>query len=104
VTRTWFRRHANRTLRPDAVEQLGPGDERNAKTGNRQQHAAIARIILHVMGAAFDRADGDGIGHQEGLKARLDDKQSTDLAKFRHGKSNATGMALFRPFPIKDSG
>ena len=56
------------------------------------------------MDAALDRADGDGIGDKEGLKAGLDDKQSADLAKLHHGKSNATGMALFRPFPIKDSG
>jgi hypothetical protein len=103
---TWgqFHRHATHRLRPDAVEQLGSGNEWNAETGNRQQHAAIARIILHIVSAAFDRADGDGIGHKESLKACLDDKQSTDLAKLHHGKSNATGMALFRPFPIKDSG
>jgi hypothetical protein len=99
-----FHRHAVRRLGPDAIEQLGPRDERDAETGSRQQHAAIAWIILHIVDAALNCADGDGIGDEIGLKARLDDKQSADLAKLHHGKSNAIGMALFRPFPIKDSG
>jgi hypothetical protein len=68
---TWrqFCWHATRGLGPDAIEQLGPGDERNAETGSRQQHASIAWIILHIVDAAFDRADGDGIGDKIGPRA-----------------------------------
>jgi hypothetical protein len=36
------------------------------------------------MDAAFDRADGDCIGHEISLEAGLDDKQSADVAKLRH--------------------
>jgi hypothetical protein len=56
------------------------------------------------MDTALDRPDGNRVGDQIGLQARLDDKQSANLAKFHHGKPNAIGMAAFRPFPIKDSG
>jgi hypothetical protein len=56
------------------------------------------------MDSALDGADGDRIGYEIRLQARLDDKQATDLLKHRHGKANAEQMAPFRPFPIKDSG
>jgi hypothetical protein len=76
-----------------------------ARRGRRQPtNASIAGIILHVVNAALDRSDGDRVGDKIGLKARLDDKQSADLAKLRHGKPNVTRMAAFRRFPIKDSG
>jgi len=104
VTRGQFNCHGTGGLGPDAVEQLGPGDEWHAEAGGSQQNASIAGIILHVVNAALDRSDGDRVGDKIGLKARLDHKQSADLAKLRHGKPNVTRMAAFRRFPIKDSG
>ena len=104
MTRGQFNGHGTGGLGPDAVEQLGPGDEWYAEAGGSQQDASIAGIILHVVDAALDRSDGDRVGDKIGLKARLDDKQSADLAKLRHGKPNVTRMAAFRRFPIKDSG
>jgi hypothetical protein len=68
----------------DAVEQFGASDERHAQAGNRKQPAAIAGILLKIVGAPLDRSDGDRIGDKIGLEARLDDKQSADLAKLRH--------------------
>jgi hypothetical protein len=56
------------------------------------------------MSPTLNRSDGDRVGDKKGLQARLDDKQSADLAKFHHSKPNAAGMAPFRHFPIKDSG
>jgi hypothetical protein len=37
------------------------------------------------MNAAFNGAEGNGVGYQERLETRLDDKQATDLLKHRHG-------------------
>ena len=84
VTRGQLDAHGTGALGPDAVQQLGPGDEWHAEAGGSQQNASVAGIILHVVDAAFDRADGDRVGDKIGLKARLDDKQSADLAKFHH--------------------
>jgi len=36
------------------------------------------------MNAAFNGADGNGVGYQERLETRLDDKQAADLLKHRH--------------------
>jgi hypothetical protein len=66
-----------------AVDQLRSRDERNAKAGQRQQDASIAWIILHVVGTALDRADGDGIGHEIRLEPRLDDEKSGEA--LQHG-------------------
>ena len=104
VTRRQFYRSGIGRNGPDAVEQLGSGDEWNAKARGSQQHSPVAGIVLHVVDATFDRADSNGVGDKIGLQARLDDKQSADLAKHRHGKPNVTRMAAFRHFPIKDSG
>jgi hypothetical protein len=35
--------------------------------------------------ATLDRADGDGIGDQEGLEARLDGEEATDTLEHAHG-------------------
>ena len=104
MTRGQFNCHGTGGLGPDAVEQLGPGDEWHAEAGGSQQNASISGIVLHVMNAALYGSDSDGISNEIGLKAGLDDKQSADLAKLRHGKPNVTRMAAFRRFPIKDSG
>jgi hypothetical protein len=60
----------------DAIEQLGSSDERHAKARHRQQHSAIARIVLHVVDTALDGANRDRVGDEERLQARLDRKQS----------------------------
>jgi hypothetical protein len=49
--------------------------------------------------AAFDRSDGDRIGDEIGLKAGLDDKQSADLAKFRHRLIQRPANGGVPPFP-----
>jgi len=36
------------------------------------------------MDAAFNGAEGNGVGYQERLKTRLDDKQAADLLKHCH--------------------
>jgi hypothetical protein len=51
------------------------------------------------MDAAFDRADGDGIGHQIRLETSLDYEQSTDLAEFRHRLSKRHETGAVPPFP-----
>lgn len=66
-----------------AIDQLSPGDERNPKASERQQHPAVARIILHIVSAALDRPDGDGVRHQVRLEAGLDNEQSGDA--LQHG-------------------
>jgi len=66
-----------------AIEQLRPGDEGHAQAGHCEQHAAIARVILHVMKAAFHGADRDGIGHQIRLEPRLDREKSGEA--LQHG-------------------
>ena len=65
---------------PHAVKQLPACNEWNAETRSGQHDAGIPRIVLHVMDAALDGANGDRICDEIGLQARLDDKQSADLA------------------------
>jgi hypothetical protein len=69
---------------PDAVEQLSPRDERHAQARQPEQNAAITGIGLHVVDAALDRADGNGISHKICLKTRLDYEQSADLSEHCH--------------------
>lgn len=65
-----------------AVDQLRPSNERHAQAGKCKQHSAVARIGLHIMEAALDRADRDGIGHQIRLEPRLDGEKSGEA--FQH--------------------
>ena len=57
-----------------AVEQLRARDEGDAEAGSAQDDPRVSRIALHIMHAALDRSDGNGIGDKIGLKAGLDDK------------------------------
>jgi hypothetical protein len=71
-------------LRPNAVQKLRSGYERDAEAGEGEQHAAIARINLHIMNAALDGAEGDGVGDQIRLQAGLDHEQATDFLQHLH--------------------
>jgi hypothetical protein len=82
----------------DAVDQLGTGDERHAKAGHGQQDSAVPWIILHIVGAALDRAKSDGIGDEKRLEARLDGEQSADLLE-RHMLSKRHANGAVPPFP-----
>jgi hypothetical protein len=73
-----------RLPRANRIEQFATGKEHDARAGQRQEIAAEAWIDLHVVAAAFDRAEGDGIDHQPRFEACLDDEESTDLAQHAH--------------------
>ena len=82
-----------------AVEKLGTGDEGDAEAGRGEHPPGIARIALQIVGSALDRADGDGVGDKIRLKARLDDKQATDLLQHRHWLSKRHANGVVPPFP-----
>jgi len=52
------------------------------------------------MDPAFDSADGDGVGHQIGLKTRLDYEQPTNLPKHRHRLIKRHETGAVPPFPV----
>jgi hypothetical protein len=89
----------NRFNRPDTVQQFRSGNERQSQAGNCQDHAAVARIVLHVVDAALNGTDGYGICDEKGLKAGLDDKQSADLAQFDHRLIQRHTNGGVPPFP-----
>jgi hypothetical protein len=68
-----------RRFRADRVEQLGTGDEHHASASEEQQPAAHSRISVEVGNAAFDRAQGDRVNHQERLEPRFNREQSGQL-------------------------
>jgi hypothetical protein len=70
--------------RADAVEQLSAGDERHTQAGRGEDQAGVTRIILQIMDASLDGADGDRVGYEIRFQTRLDDKQATDFPKHRH--------------------
>jgi hypothetical protein len=83
-----------------AIDELRAGNKRNAEARQREQYAAVARIILHIVHAALDRSDGDGIGHQIRLEAGLDDEQSGEALQHDYqslSKRRANGSVP--PFP-----
>jgi hypothetical protein len=49
--------------------------------------------------AAFDRADGDCIGNEIGLKTGLDNEQSADLLQSRHWLNQRHANGVVPPFP-----
>jgi hypothetical protein len=69
----------------DRIDQLGPGDERHAKAGQRQHHAGIARILVHIVKPALDRADGDRICNEQRLGPGLDREQAGEPEAHGHG-------------------
>jgi hypothetical protein len=91
-------------VRLDRVDQLGPGNERHAKAGERQHHPGIARILIHIMQAALDRADGDGVRDEQRLVAGLDREQAGEAKAHGHGKANAVPIAAFRHFLVNRFG
>jgi hypothetical protein len=72
-------------LRLDRIHQLGPGDERHAKAGERQHDPGIARILIHIMQPALDRSDGEGISHEKRLRPGLDGEQAGEAKAHGHG-------------------
>jgi len=70
---------------PDAVQQLGAGDEGYPEARSGKDNPGVSRIALHVVDAAFDRPHCNGIGHQIRLQAGLDDEQAADFPKHGHG-------------------
>lgn len=82
----------------DAVEQLRAGDERHPKAGHGQQDSAVARIVLHIMDAALDRADGDCISDEERFQARLDGEEPAELFEC-HKLSKRHANGAVPPFP-----
>jgi hypothetical protein len=70
--------------RPDAVEQLGAGEEHDAGAGERQQPPAPAGVRLEIVAPTFDRAQRDRIDHKPRFEARLDCEQPADLPEHRH--------------------
>jgi hypothetical protein len=58
--------------RANAVEQLRTSDKRHAEASCGEQNATNARIVLHIMDAALNRADAYGISDKIRLKTRLD--------------------------------
>jgi len=69
----------------DRIDQLGPGDEGHAKTGQRQHIARIARILVDVVKPALDRPDGDRISEEQRLGAGLDREQAGEAEAHGHG-------------------
>jgi hypothetical protein len=51
------------------------------------------------MDAPLYCSDSDRVGDEKGLKAGLDDKQSADLAKFRHRLIQRHSNGAVPPFP-----
>jgi hypothetical protein len=72
-------------LRLDRIDQLGPGDERDAEAGESQHDPGIARILIHIMQPALDRSDGDGISHEKRLRPGLDREQAGEAMAHGHG-------------------
>ena len=70
-------------FRPDRVEQFGPGEKHYAGAGQRQQYSTKTWVRVHVMPAAFDCTDGDGIDDQPRLGTGLDHEQAGDT--LQHG-------------------
>jgi len=89
----------SRGSRTHAVEQLSSGNERNAQASHGQNYPVIPGIVGHIVHAALDRAQSNGIGDEIGLKTRLDDKQPADLLQFRHWLSQRHANGVVPPFP-----
>jgi len=85
-------------LRPYRIKQLRTCDEHDTGAGQGKHPATGARILRHVMLAAFDRAKRYGIDHQPRLKARLDDEKPSDFAQFRHSLTPERQSGSFEPF------
>jgi len=69
----------------DRIDQLGPGDKRHAKTGQRQHEPRIARILVDIVKSALDRPDGDRISEEQRLGAGLDREQAGKAKAHGHG-------------------
>jgi hypothetical protein len=48
--------------------------------------------------AAFDRAHGNGVGHQPGFQPGFDYEQASDLAQHRQSLSTGYASGGFPPF------
>jgi len=66
------------------IQELGAGDEHDARTGDRQKHSAVARIEFEIVASPFDSTHRDCVGHQPGFGTGLDREQPTNLAQHRH--------------------
>jgi len=80
------------------IEQFGAGDEHDARARKSEQPTAKSRILCEVMLAAFDRADGDRIGHQPRFRAGLDDEKATEFLQHVHSLTRERLNRSFEPF------
>jgi hypothetical protein len=83
----------------NAVEQFGTGDKRHAEASCGEQDSAVPWIVLHIMDAAFYRADGDGISDEERFQACLDGEEPAKLAECDHKLSKRQVNGAVPPFP-----
>jgi hypothetical protein len=86
-------------VRLHAVQKLCSSDKGYTEAGKRQQNAAIARVILHIVDAALDRPDGDCIGHQIRFEACLDREESGEALQHIHSLSKRWANGGVPPLP-----
>jgi len=91
-------RARRRRLGSDRIEKLGSGEEDHAGAGRSQHPAGKSRILREIMLAAFDRADGDGIGDRPRLEARFNPEKPADLLSQRHSLTSQRADGGFDPF------
>ena len=61
-----------------SIEDLAPGHEDRAATGQRQQLAPEPRILAHIDSAPFGRAQRQRVDDQKRFELRLDDEKILD--------------------------
>jgi hypothetical protein len=66
------------------IQKLCAGDEHDARAGDRQKHAAVARIEFEIMASPFNSTHSDCVGHQPGFGTGLDREQPTNFAEHHH--------------------
>jgi hypothetical protein len=71
-------------FRLNRIEQLGSGDEDDARACEGQQQPHVSRIQINIVACPLDRSDGDRIGDQPRLGAGLDGEKAAEFLQFAH--------------------